>query len=289
MEQKLPIRKVLLWVGTTAGGGLFLYQLWQLHQAAFQLRLQVPYQLGFALLSGLIAYFMLLLGWTRLLHNLGISIELSQIAQGYFLSFLPRYLPGSVWGYLGRNEWFKQTHNVAYRDTSLASLLETLWVILTASILISPWWLSHNGLTVKASLLLFAGLLTIMTFLLLFIQPYIRLGGVASLYLYMLVWCFQGGAAWYSLQAIDPSLHPSLFDVMAIVSAGWLAGFIAIIIPAGIGVREWAIANLMAHYLHLSPTLAEFTAVTFRVIMTLSELVWLIIGLYLHSRPSNSK
>ena len=289
MGQKLHLRKILLWTGTAVGGGLFLYQLWQLHRATSQLRLQAPCRLGFALFSGLIAYFMLLVGWSRLLHSLDVSIELPQVAQGYFISFLPRYLPGSVWGYLGRNEWFKQAHNVAYKDTSLASLLETLWVIGTASILLAPWWLSHNGLTNKAALLLFAALFIIVTFLLLFTRPYVRLGGIANLYLYGLVWCFQGAAAWFSIQAIDPSLHFSLFDVMGIISAGWLVGFVAIIIPAGIGVREWAIASLMVHYLHLPSTLAEFAAVTFRVIMTLSELAWLIIGLYLHSRSFNDK
>ena len=132
-------------------------------------------------------------------------------------------------------------------------------------------------------------LFIIVTFLLLFTRPYVRLGSIANLYLYGLVWCFQGAAAWFSIQAIDPSLHFSLFDVMGIISAGWLVGFVAIIIPAGIGVREWAIASLMVHYLHLPSTLAEFAAVTFRVIMTLSELAWLIIGLYLHSRSFNDK
>jgi len=289
MKKKPSLRRILLWVGTIGGGGLFLYQLWQLHQATAHLHLQAPYWLFFALLSGIIAYFVLLLGWRQLLHSMGVSIKLPQIAQGYFISFLPRYLPGSVWGYLGRNEWFKQSHNVAYKDTSMASLLETFWVILTALILILPWWLFHQGLDPRAALLLFAGFLIAITLLLLIARPHVYLGSVISPHLYMLVWCFQGIAAWCSIQAISPSLHPSLFEVMAIISAGWLAGFFAIIIPAGIGVREWAIASLMAHYLHLPPTLAEFAAITFRVIMTFSELTWLIIGLYLYSRTSSKQ
>src|SRR3972149_6374809 len=123
-------RRLLHLIGLALGGLLFVYQILNVLPAVMENKLHVssPAFIGLALAIGVAAIGIQTIAWARLMRAFGIYLSWSQVLQGYTLSFLPRYIPGSVWGYLSRNEWLLQNHNVRYGISNRVSLLEVLSV-----------------------------------------------------------------------------------------------------------------------------------------------------------------
>jgi hypothetical protein len=60
-------------------------------------------------------------------------------------------------------------------------------------------------------------------------------------------------------------------------AAAWTAGFVAVVAPAGVGVREAALVAALAP--SIGPASAGAVAVVSRLLMTLGDLVWGLAGL----------
>ena len=90
-------------------------------------------------------YGILMAAWGAIMASQGVVLRPAAIVQGYLLSFLPRYIPGSVWGYLSRNEWLARYHGVGYGVATLTSFMEAGLLLLTAVtfagvlLLSAPW------------------------------------------------------------------------------------------------------------------------------------------------------
>ncbi|MGQ9547775.1 MAG: hypothetical protein ACUVWS_03995 [Roseiflexus sp.] len=228
----------------------------------------------------------------------GISPGLSLTVRGYFLSFLPRYIPGSVWGYWSRSEWLKQYCGVAYTDSAMASVLETLALVLTA-ISVAGGWLAIRLGGCEGLILGIAstGMLTFTWLgvpgLVLWFERW-RGGNrspresaafytwSAAIVFYLLLWFMHGGAIYFISQAV---LFVPLVDLpgaVFVMSSAWLVGFIAIAVPAGIGVRELTLATLLSSQFGLLPWQAGLVAVTSRLVVILAEIEWLLVGVILH-------
>jgi uncharacterized membrane protein YbhN (UPF0104 family) len=78
---------------------------------------------------------------------------------------------------------------------------------------------------------------------------------------YVPAWLLIGGATWAVARALDP--HASPARVVMATAVSWLAGFLAVPVPGGVGVRE---AVFVATVGHLAPGVAPSTAVVVRVI-----------------------
>jgi hypothetical protein len=93
-------------------------------------------------------------------------------------------------------------------------------------------------------------------------------------------WCLLGLSYWAVLRAMGvPGLDPvaQLPRYMAAVSLAMVAGFLLLILPGGVGVREAALVKLMIPYLSQRvphPELAAWaSAAALRVVWLVSELV----------------
>lgn len=278
----------------------------EFHHRAFTLASPMPLVGALALI--LFAYFLQMAAWVAILRYLGISPEPLKVFQGYWLSFLPRYIPGSVWGYWSRSQWLEQSCGIGYGTSVLASILETLALILTA-LSMSGLYLGTRLVGVGRPLLVAASLglmlltcLVIPRFVIQFVEVVIprfmrRLGkeGVwqvgaedgtllrpwlLSVIFYLAIWMIYGGSILLITVAVQPSFPSSgLLGTTFSVSLSWFLGFIVIFVPMGIGVREFALSALLKSQFGLLPQQGNFVAVLFRLGVILSELVWLIVGL----------
>lgn len=230
------------------------------------------------------AWWLIMKGWKSK------EIPLRESFWGYTLSFLPRYIPGTVWGYMSRGNWLKTEYSVDYKKSTLGSFTE-LALMVFVNIIISSSIFIHsinNQLVLFIILgcifliLLLASLSKIRTILanLLINIDFVYL--VVSFILLLCTWALYG----YSLfliaepyNAIHLISYNRWFIYSGIYSSAWLAGFFVIFVPAGMGVRELALSHLLTSILNIDSLTSAGLAVFFRLIVSLSELSWLLIGL----------
>jgi hypothetical protein len=84
-------------------------------------------------------------------------------------------------------------------------------------------------------------------------------------------WLLFGGAFVIFVQAFAPVPHEHLLATAGTVAAAYLAGYLFILAPAGLGMREAAMVLLLAQF--LTPGVAAVVAVLSRVWFTAGELL----------------
>ncbi len=69
--------------------------------------------------------------WVLLMRSLNIELPIHKARYIYSLSFLARYIPGSIWGYLSRSEWLLHDYQVSYTSSNYGSILEVALAVST--------------------------------------------------------------------------------------------------------------------------------------------------------------
>ena len=307
------IRRVLFILGVGSGGILLLYQVYQgglaisLTQTAFSSTIWLLAALFSALLMNLLQVF----NWWNLMIGLGVKIDLLEAYRGYFLSFLPRYIPGTVWGYASRNEWLAQTHQIPAVITTTGSALEIIVALLTAvlivglygitsgtgippflalgGILLLPWatWLPlktnrENGTAHSGAQTIFPCLIPIFSG-----RPFIPRWS-ASILSFLFQWLFYGLSVFFTASFIRSAgaEWPTLFTASTFaISLAWSVGFLILFVPGGMGIREWILAGLLGITWGFSTGEAAAASVIVRLVVSTGEIIWIMIGILL--RTSN--
>jgi len=232
--------------------------------------------------------------WGKTVGTLHHSLPFRKVFRVWFLSALGRYLPGTVWQYLGRVVLSERIGVVP--TVTVASLgLETGFMLLSAGLVWSltlPWQVPSLGLPQGNWPLLFlpVGLVALHPAvfgrvfnggLRLLKKPplkidltYPQILGFVGLYAGL--W-FLFGLAFFlfanSLTALGWNRYLPMTGVFAL---SWVIGMVSIFAPAGIGVREGVLSVLLVEYMP-EPT-AIFVALLSRVWMTLAELVCALVA-----------
>jgi uncharacterized membrane protein YbhN (UPF0104 family) len=295
----VPWRRILYSAGIVLGLGLLAQQAWQGYSALQQIQACVvsPGFLLAALGLYIMAYFVQMAAWALIMRALQAPLTPHAVVEGYALSFLPRYIPGSIWGYLSRNEWLAQNHQVSYRISTTASLLEAALLLVTAGGLGALFWLPilwqmpwlELGIVVSSILA---------SWLAWRIVPWLaaRLGGRqaeigltprqnlllwgSTTLLYVAFWGLQGGALVAITQTLCGGLVLGVFAATAAFGLAWAIGFLVVFVPAGLGVREWTLSALLVLFAMLQPGQATLLAVVSRLGLIVAEVIVLLIGLH---------
>jgi len=301
-------RKRLFTIGLILGLALFLRQVWvafvalKLHNPG---SIKIPYLLA-ALGANLSIYVLMMLAWPLLMWYLGTSLSVRDTVQGYCLTFIPRYIPGSVWGYLSRSQWLKQAHHIDYGVSMMGSVLEGLGLLLTGVFM--------AGLYLCFQLAGVAQLLLACTCLGLLVGTWLIVPKLAvqlarriakdsfslpdnrpsrtgawsvAITLYLLLWVAFGASLLLASNAIAPDRTNDLPAAVFVASLSWVIGFVIVFVPAGLGVRELATSTLLAQYLAFPSWQADLVPVLSRAGLIIAELVWLLVGLALFLRSRN--
>jgi hypothetical protein len=105
----------------------------------------------------------------------------------------------------------------------------------------------------------------------------------AAIALYLVLWVTYGGSILFIGNAILPAPSTDLLTTTFASSISWTVGFIAIVVPTGIGVRELTLSTLLSRHSGFAPWQADLIAVISRLEIILAELGWLMVGLSLYA------
>lgn len=305
------LRLFLRWLGFSLGAAILIYQI-VTGGSSFILYSITPswFMLALALIMTITAFGIQMWAWQVIMISLDVKLTYPQVLSGYLPSFLPRYIPGTIWGFISRSEWLSQKFGVSYSVSSFGSVLEIIASLLANIIVIGVCFATT---TLEAIQLLVAGF--ILSFA---VYGFIRLlynlshrvprlakivpislprisilSWIVSITLLICTWVLYGAALSFVLHALAGNSLAGAFswaNTTGIYSAAWLFGFLVLIAPAGMGFRELAIAHLLAQFQILDSQLAAMIGVVMRLIVMSSELLWvvgvLLMGRYLKHRAT---
>jgi uncharacterized membrane protein YbhN (UPF0104 family) len=242
---------------------------------------------AFSLMLSAAAFYAYL--WKLILERLGTPLSYRQSYRIFFLSQLGRYIPGKIWSILGLI-YLSQKEGVSKVMSGASVILQLLLQIVSGVIVFAltlPFWsevdsLAGLGVVVGAVAL---GLALLHPALVTRgVNLGLRLTGQAEMeldwsYGYLLAqlalwvgfWLLNGVAYYFLIRSIDSSSLPNFVVLAGIFSIAWVAGFLSLVTPSGLGVMEGALAFLLSFHfpLHVATIVALWT----RVVRTVSDLV----------------
>ena len=295
---KQPKWRIILYrIGMAIGIMILAYQLY-LSLGAFSAISAVASlltRLVLAILCILLALGIQIAAWRAFMHALGIEIPASSAYGHYYLSFVSRYIPGSVWGYFSRAAWLKDKHHIDYSQTNIGSIIEIgaglLSIVVMAGIqrVVIDTGISLL-LSVSAVLLLPIAVHQVIRLTARLIKPGVDRWGLSQLqhlrclpfilgvYLLTANWFLYGSALYLAGRVLGFNLVLPDFSHLTylplLYSLAWLAGFLILFLPSGLGVRELALSIGLVNNFALDTSQATAIALLLRGMILFGELVW---------------
>lgn len=227
--------------------------------------------------------------WYVVLKKMGIKISILKTTQIWIIANTSRFLPGSIWQYLGRVEL---STKFLTRGTTILSMVVEIFFVLLASILI--WMIvlpsiDFKGVNVKW-VLLFLPLILLLTHPAIFkkvikIASYFlkkkidlidfKLGFkeiTTTLPFFMFNFVLNGLALSFLIASFTDNLK--ILDIViysGFYAFSWMIGYLSFFAPGGIGVMEVTLTILLGQNLTLP--LASLVVLFYRVLLTASELI----------------
>jgi uncharacterized membrane protein YbhN (UPF0104 family) len=285
---RISRRQALRSAGSVIAALSLLYIALQLHQAWPQLA-GIELAAGPALLAllcgglSLVTYALL---WRGTLLRLGAALNRPAALRIWFASQLVRYAPGNIWHLLGRAYLAGQA-GVPAQPLSMSMVLELLQTI-TAALVVAAlsllFW--RQGSIMGLWTLLLAPLLACYCWPQLLQRPLAwalrRVGQApdsaplrrrdlfALLPGYCATWLIYGLGLYLLARSIYPLPPAALPGVAGSFAIAWVVGFLSLITPSGLGVREGVLGVLLSTFM---PTpVALLLALLARIWLTVAEL-----------------
>ena len=243
------------------------------------------------LLSGILVWldFVVLISlWRMILVQVGNRrLPFWRAYRVWFLSNFGKYVPGKVWALMGM-VYLLRDEGYAAPPVLVSAVLNQALSIVSGSVLSVvvlgagafgglPAWFMVAILAMAALVLYPPFLQKLINFGLRLVgrdsvEIPLSFGRIALLFIcYVGTWVIYGGAFWLLLVSIGVQPGGSIMKIVAIFTASYLVGFLALFVPGGLGVREGALALLAGPLL---PTgLAAPVAVLSRIWLTVTELI----------------
>ena len=200
----------------------------------------------------------MLAGWKYLLRVHGIALPFRNLIYSYLLPNFGKYLPGKVLFFAGRVEL---THRLSGKSRTIAInllLLETFFLVGSAALLTHHFFFEFYEIESSFRLLLSGLLFLVILFLIfwprtleypvnrvlaVFSQPKISLklfprDMLDLIFNYSFIWILYGLSGVALVCCLSPlSFSESVYVASAFILS-WLVGFLSVITPGGLGVRE---------------------------------------------------
>jgi uncharacterized membrane protein YbhN (UPF0104 family) len=279
-----PLRRRAGYVAGLLALGLLaaaVYRQWdEFTEALSSIRPQTLVLASVAVLLGLLCNSM---SWRATMASVDAAVPVVAGARVFFLSQLGKYIPGSVWPVLAQVELAKE-RGISRARSATAALVAMLVGVVTSSVLGATlviasqgdafrryWWLLAVSLVGLATLYppvlrrlmaLAARLLRRPTF---DVPVSGRHLAVADLWS-VVMWVLFGVQAWLLALDLAPGEVPSFPVMTGAFALSWVVGFLFVLAPAGVGVREAALVVALGGA--LTPAGALALALVSRIIMT---------------------
>ncbi|MCG8002017.1 MAG: hypothetical protein JAY88_00970 [Candidatus Thiodiazotropha lotti] len=297
MQQRLKsLLKLIWWLLVLTFVSLFLYK-------NLNATLEIISKLPLVVVS--VAFLAILVAKLLLVQVMHLALNRYQIDLGYRRCFtiynitqLGKYIPGSIWQYVGRITLYKEAeiNNANIRDTLL---LETFWVVFSALLIgICLILLTQHTLIIELlkqlpgylihplSLGLFAALIVLLAVLFRkTVQHYAKqfmFSPIAGLVVSTL-WLCLGFSFWITLSPYA-SQEISFIYIVGLYALSYALGFAVPFAPAGIGVREAVLVMGLLPYLDANTAIV--LATINRLFYIISEILLVLVSNHLTVRKT---
>lgn len=234
-----------------------------------------------------LAFALLPLAGQQALVGAGVRISFRKTYWAYYIAQLSKYLPGGIWVFPGR-ALALQRYNVSVVSSTVAMFVELSMLVLSGVIIFLPyvvivgtqptsasWWWPIVIILPLAIILHPAVQSSINRRLFRFVPQsdvsshWTLRRGATILCLDIMFWLLTGAAFSRLVASLEPTASTSWLSLTAAFSMAWVIGFLAFLSPAGLGIREGALALLLAPL--LPAPLPALVAVVARLWWTLAE------------------
>lgn len=234
-----------------------------------------------AFLVLLVCLFIMALLWYGILRILGGRLPAPLALRFYGLTLLPRYVPGMVWSYAGRS-LLCEREGIPRRVAAASVVTEVVLIVGSGFVIALLKYLSLSwlALVLLPALILLVGLVIARARH--GVQLARQLERIATWYgygvAYLGFWLLYGASTWLIALSVAPEIAlQNASELIAVTAISWLAGFLAILVPSGLGVREAMFAVTLLPLVGsagavLIPLLARLTGM-------LAELVFFVLCL----------
>ena len=254
------------------------------------------YYLSISFLSLLGSLLILPISLQNIIRLFKYKILFKKICIILFYSQCAKYLPGGVWGYLGRVYLYKK-EGMSAGDAAKSVLLETVLILLSGIFisLCSLFFIESIPLVgwVSNKYIRFTGIIVLILLLLVIhpkilnrimdVMPYrmkpnsfkfnYKYRSILKPALYLIFfWLCVGISFWLFIRSfiyIDLKLLPMITGIFVI---SWIIGLLVFISPGGLGAREACLVLFLNLYLPFY--FSTFIAVAARVWWVIGEFVW---------------
>jgi glycosyltransferase 2 family protein len=249
-----------------------------------------PVYLALALLFLLLRGPAVVYGFWSIMRLLGHPLPFPTCIRIGYHSALARYLPGQMW-YAVSRVYLAEKEGVPRVITAVGLALETAMVVVGAVVVSSLSLLVWRDAPVWAGLLVLVAILGVVSQpKLLFailnwgltrigrkpVEVQLRSGDMLRLlWPFTLNWLHYGLMSFLLLSSLYPRLPWSQAPAIGgIFTVSWLIGFLAIIVPQGLVVRETVLFTLLTTLIGVPAPVATATAILSRAFTMLGEAIW---------------
>ena len=248
-------------------------------------------QPGWIILSAIVVWLMyavLIAAWRRMLSAWGRGLDFRTAARIWTVSSLGKYLPGKVWAVAGMAVMAQRAGIGAGPATGSAVILQVLAIGTGAAVVGVTGYGSLRaaypgaGVGLAVLLTLSAGAIGLLMWpalvnqLLQIVAPNagtvrppagaIAFGVLANI----VAWIGYGIALWLLARGLLPESGLQVLPAIAVFTASYLAGFLALFAPGGIGVREGVFILMLQGPIGIGAATA--LAIASRLLLTVTEL-----------------
>jgi len=247
---------------------------------------------GWLILSAMVVWLMyglLIAAWRIMLTGWGRGLDFWSAARIWTVSSLGKYLPGKVWAVAGMAVMAQRAGVGAGPATASAIILQVLAIGTGATVAALTGWSSlrsaYPGAEGGLPALLLLSLLAVVVLLRPdWVRRLVRIaapdvsvsltpppGAVAfGVLANTMAWIGYGGALWLLARGLLPEAGLGLMPAIAVFTTSYLAGFLALFAPGGIGVREGVFILMLQGSIGIGAATA--LAVASRLLLTVTEL-----------------
>lgn len=253
-----------------------------------------PY-LALSFVTLLAALTLMVVFWRSILRKVGYHLGLNRSWKIWFISNLGRYVPGKVWQIMGM-VYLCERENIPKIATTTSVVMAQAWSIISAFILMGGYLLVARSLALPRFPFLFILFIPV-GFILIYppilerlingllkrlkrepIRLHMTFGdSLGFLALYFFGWIVYGvafSAFVFSVHAMPLSTVPAIVCIFAV---SYTLGFLFIVTPGGLGVREGLLAALLSAYMPLP--IATVISLLSRIWFTAGEMLCLGLAL----------